>query len=60
MRSFMRLSASLLFLCLVIFTFAYFVGPQSIRQSFRNPESPVGQLKENAELKSPGQPAESK
>ena len=60
MRSFMRVAVSLLVLCLVLFTFAYFVGPQTIRQSFRNPESPVGQLKDSAELKSQGQPAESK
>ena len=59
MKWFMRFAISFFILCLVIFSFAYFFGPQSIRQSIKNPASPVGQLNESVDLKTPGQATES-
>jgi hypothetical protein len=60
MKSFMRMAIGFFVLCLVIFSFAYFFGPEAVRDSFHNSGSPVGQLKASDTLVSPGQPAESK
>jgi hypothetical protein len=60
MKSFIKMAVSFFVLCLVLFSFAYFLGPVSVRESFRRNASPVGQLKASDTLVSPGQPTESK
>ncbi len=54
MKSFLRLAVSFFLLCLVIFVFGFFFGPASIRNAFRDPSTPVGQLKTTDTLVSPG------
>lgn len=60
MKMFMKFAISLFVLCLVVFTFAYFLGPNSVRESIRANESSVGQLNTENQTTSPMQPAESK
>lgn len=53
MRAFLRFAISFFVLCLVVFSFAYFLGPMQIRQAFHQSASPVGQLKSTDSLQAP-------
>jgi hypothetical protein len=57
MRSFGRLAISFFVLGLLIFAFAYMFMPKA-RDTFHDPENPVGQLKSSDTLVSPGQAAD--
>lgn len=55
MMTWMRFAMSFFVLCLVLFGFMYFFSPGS-RESFANPNSPVGQLPADHHETTPGQP----